>query len=124
MSSIFDNMLAERIKEEMGKSGLNQAALARRAGVSTAVISALLTGFSKSMSVENLVRVAQVLNVSVEYLVTGKKREPRASLTPREEAMIAAFRELPDADKDRVHTVATAFAGQTNLGAKLKTGEE
>ena len=62
--------IGTRIKEIRKKQGLTQDILARKLGVKRAVISKYETG-SVSLSVEQLRRIADLLEVSEGYLLTG-----------------------------------------------------
>ncbi len=86
-SAIFRKRLLEA--REMRK--LTQAQLAEKAGLPAAAISHFETGERKP-SFENLVKLAEALSVSADYLL-GREREPQAA---GEEAT-ALFRDLAKA---------------------------
>ena len=64
--------LAERIKSRMTELKINGSQLARLVGVSRGAVTLWLSGTTKSLKSEVAQKVAKVLNVSVEWLVTGK----------------------------------------------------
>ncbi len=64
--------IGTRIKQRRHVSGLSQNALARRAGVSKSLISKLELGNSKSGETLKLLPLAIALDVSPEWLHTGR----------------------------------------------------
>lgn len=64
--------LAERLKLVLDMSGKSQRALALYCGVSTAAVSFWLNGTTKTLSSENAAKAAEFLNVSLEWLTTGR----------------------------------------------------
>jgi transcriptional regulator with XRE-family HTH domain len=66
--------LAERIKKFRELKGLSQKDLAIKIGVSPATVSQYeaKTYFNVSPSVENLIKISQILEVSFEWLATGR----------------------------------------------------
>lgn len=61
-----------RVRHVRELRGLTQVQLAKKAGVSQAAISELETGENRSPWGTNLVKIAQVLKVSPEWLASGK----------------------------------------------------
>lgn len=61
----------ERISAARTKLGINKSEFARRVGVSTATTADWETGTIKMIDGKNLVKVASVLNVSPEWIITG-----------------------------------------------------
>lgn len=58
-----------RLKKARATRGLTQAQLARKAGVSATMISHFETGERQFPSADNLVKIANSLNVSTDYLL-------------------------------------------------------
>lgn len=65
-------MLSERLRIAMREAGVTQAELARRCGVKPSSIHGWLSGKSKFLRGENLLKAAKALNVQQEWLATGK----------------------------------------------------
>lgn len=63
-----ESTLHERIQKAMDAKGYTQADLARETGLSTAIISQIVSGKTKDPRFTNIVKIATVLNVSLEYL--------------------------------------------------------
>lgn len=64
--------LSERIRTAMDAAGVSQAALARACGVKPPSVSGWLSGKSKFLRGENLLMAARALNVSEDWLATGR----------------------------------------------------
>lgn len=64
--------LSERIKVAMQTTGMNQVELARACGVKPPSVNGWLSGKSKFLRGENLLKAARALRVSEEWLATGK----------------------------------------------------
>ena len=60
--------LSERIQYAMLQQGIQQADLARMTGLSTAVISQIVSGTTKNPLFENVTKIALALNVPLDYL--------------------------------------------------------
>ena len=60
--------LSERINYAMEKQGLQQADLARMTGLSTAVISQIVSGKTENPTFSKVVLIAKALNVPIDYL--------------------------------------------------------
>jgi len=66
----------ENLKSELQYTGMTVRALAEKSGVNKQTIDNYLSTHSSMPSAEAAVKIAKVLDVSVEYLVTGKDRSP------------------------------------------------
>jgi phage repressor protein C with HTH and peptisase S24 domain len=64
--------LSERIKVAMQTAGVNQVELARACGVAPPSVHGWLSGKSKFLRGENLLKAARALRVSQDWLATGK----------------------------------------------------
>lgn len=62
---VYDGEVGERIRALRMRSGLSQAALARRAGIGQTSVSAIETG-KQSPTVDTLERICQALGVALE----------------------------------------------------------
>lgn len=65
-------MLSQRLKTAMDLAGISQARLARACGVRPPSVNGWLSGKSKFLRGENLLKAAKALQVSEEWLATGK----------------------------------------------------
>ena len=62
----------ENLKDELIYKGIQTKELAALTGISLNTLNHYLVQNATSPSVENAVKIAKALNVTVEYLVTGK----------------------------------------------------
>ena len=60
--------LSERIQYAMLRQDIQQADLARATGLSTAVVSQIVSGKTKNPTFENVVKIAVALSVPLDYL--------------------------------------------------------
>lgn len=65
-----------RIHEECEKRGILDAQLCSALGYPASTLSDLKNGKKKTLSQEKLIAIAEYLNVSIDYLVIGKKEKP------------------------------------------------
>jgi transcriptional regulator with XRE-family HTH domain len=65
----------ENLKSELEFQDIKVKELAAKTGISRRTIDQYLSAAAKMPSAENAVKIAKVLGVSVEYLVTGKPAE-------------------------------------------------
>lgn len=75
--SINFNIVGKRIKESRIHNQMSQADLAERIDMSASYISRIETA-KKQASLETLVRLADVLGVTVDYLLTGNQTNDSA----------------------------------------------
>lgn len=73
-------MVGKRVAATREKLNMTQAQLAEKANLSTSFISDIETGL-KSLRAENLRNLAQALEVSADYLLTGEYNEKDVSQT-------------------------------------------
>lgn len=66
------NIIGQRLKAEMKKSGISAAELARRSGVLTSFIYDIISGKSSNPSIIKLARVADSLGLNLPYLVSSE----------------------------------------------------
>lgn len=93
-----------RVRHVRELQGMTQVQLAKKAGVSQAAISELETGANRSPWGTNLIRIAQALKVSPDWLATGKgsmdaQEEP---LPPRAIRVARQWLRLTPEAQDRV----------------------
>ena len=106
----------DRLREQIDFLGLLDKEVAARAGISKRAIDSYVGSRGCMPSADIAVRIAQVLGVSVEYLITGKNDVPNEILsavnknensTPMEEQkLFKTFTELSQKDKKTVIALA------------------
>lgn len=78
-----EETLIDRLKHAMGRYGVNASALAERANVGSSFVYDILNGKSTNPTTKKLSAIAEVLGVSVSYLLYGSKAfEEAFSATP------------------------------------------
>ena len=63
--------IGDRIRYAMEKKGMSQAQLHRAMGIKSSSMSNLISGKSKRPSATNLMKIAEILEVSQPWLMTG-----------------------------------------------------
>ena len=106
----------DRLREQIDFLGLLDKEVAARAGISKRASDSYVGSRGCMPSADIAVRIAQVLGVSVEYLITGKNDVPNEILsavnknknsTPMEEQkLLKTFTELSQKDKKTVIALA------------------
>ena len=84
---------AENLRTELDFQGLQIKELAQKTGISKSTLDKYLSGPKVQPGVENAVKIAQVLKVSVEYLVTGKSEYPNG-LSSEFEQLLEKYQKL------------------------------
>jgi len=67
------SFMLKRIKEEEKKKGYKHEDLARKAEIPLGTLSKVLAGITKDPSVTTIIKIANALEVSADYLIYGKK---------------------------------------------------
>lgn len=80
MASLYEN-----IREACIAKGITPSAMCLELGMSKSTMSDLKSGRKKSLSTETLHRIASFLNVSADYLLTGKGPEQKQASDLSEE---------------------------------------
>lgn len=86
--------LADRVKGARTRAGLSQVELARVCGVSPSLVCTLESGRTKSLRHSTLLRMAEALGQSPEWLAFGRRATPKY-----EQAFLADFHRLPAAER-------------------------
>jgi len=79
-----------RLKHARKRRGFSQVELAKKAGVKQASISDLERGKSRAFRGVTLINVAKVLNVSAEWLSTGKTAMEKQDVPLSDQAIVLA----------------------------------
>lgn len=67
--------IGQRIKNRLGTTKAKQNALAKHAGIAPSSLSQIIAG-DKGTSVDRLAKIADFLNVTLDWLITGKEKAP------------------------------------------------
>ena len=96
----------EILKDELIYKDIQSKELAARTGISLSTINHYLASNGNAPSAENAYKIAQVLGVSVEYLMTGKNAEISADIKPRVKELIQQLNYLEDEDLSLIKDIA------------------
>jgi transcriptional regulator with XRE-family HTH domain len=104
MEKITDQQkFIDRLRDHMVSKGLSQAALARAAEISPSVLSMYFSG-TRTPNREALMRLANVLDCSVDYLIGRNSKSDIEDLVQQEKIqdLIAEFSALSVHDQKRI----------------------
>ncbi len=107
------NTLADRINRALQEAGKNQTELAAYVGIKTPSVNAWVSGDTKTIKGENLLRAAAFLNVRAEWLSNGKgdmRPNPAAQTIPPN-ASIAAYADHRELDEEKYVKVKSYSVG-------------
>jgi transcriptional regulator with XRE-family HTH domain len=99
--------LSDRLREAMADAGINQKDLAAACGVKPPSVNGWLSGRAKFLRGENLLLAAKALNVSDQWLATGKL--PKERTTPAE-SHSQSVRLDPEIVRDVARALQEVFA--------------
>jgi transcriptional regulator with XRE-family HTH domain len=108
--------------EELEPKGVTVAVLAQACGVTPSAVYQWISGDTKGLKPENLVKTADVLRVHIRWLVFERGPKERAirvsDLEPDEDALITAYRALDDGQKKAMLATVQHLAKETKKKAK------
>ena len=104
--------ISSRIDNLLSKNKLSRAQLARDTGIPATTIKSWIKG--SVPSAEAAYKVAQYLNVTVEWLITGKPESENKNLilSKSESELIEIFRKLDERDQQTLLTLAGSLEKQ------------
>lgn len=88
--------LADRLQFIMAEMGWNQAELAREMGCTRAAVNNYISGFSKKVDPKFAFRLQDHHRWNARWILEGEPPARIEPLTPREEALLAKLRALPE----------------------------
>lgn len=96
--------MLKRIKQQKKIKGYNNDDIARITGISKSTLSKILAGITKEPPVATIIKIAQALDTTVDYLVYGNKGNQH-SYTQYETELINKYRNLDARGKSTVDNV-------------------
>jgi len=102
----------DNLREAIGYCGIEQKELAHQAGISLCSLESYLRENSSIPSADKAVKIAQVLGVTVEYLVNGDKPSKKiSSFTELEiQHLIQIIRDIPVSKQRAMMKIAIYIA--------------
>jgi len=103
---------SKRLRSEIDYIGLNQKEFAAKAGIKKRALDAYLRAQQSMPPADTAVKIASVLGVSVEYLVTGKEYKKSIDISDylRFRDILDDLAVLPDEILGTLKTVIKTFA--------------
>ena len=95
--------LSERVKKARKAAGLSQAEMSRRLGISTAAMSMIETGQTKTLKASTLTALERVTGYSGEWLVSGRGPE-KGGTSSQVDRIYKALVALPPEHRARVES--------------------
>jgi transcriptional regulator with XRE-family HTH domain len=106
---LIDMGFRENLKSQLHYSGMLVKELAARSGVKKKTLDSYLSSSAYVPSVETAVRIARVLNVTADYLVTGNEQDKNrliSSLPQDIQEIIYIVEQLSKRDRKVIITLA------------------
>ena len=94
--------LARRMKELKEQNHLTNQELADRAGLPVSNVSKLLAGITQYPTIDTVAKIANALNISIDYLVNGNDTPLNRTRSRDEYQLIESYRNLNEAGKHEI----------------------
>lgn len=91
------NDMLQRIKDEKKKQKITNKILAEVTNIPLGTINKILSGDSKDPQVSAIIKIAQALNVSADYVIFGKEADRQCN-----DVGIQLYQQLDDEDKAEI----------------------
>ncbi|GHT98240.1 transcriptional regulator [Spirochaetia bacterium] len=107
----------ENLKSELAYRDMLVKELSALSGISRHTIDNYLNVRKNMPTTENAVKIAQVLGVSVEYLVTGQEKPPgKPPLSPEIVDLVQTVKQLNENDRKMLYGIAQLFKNNRKGG--------
>ena len=99
------SLITDRINEQLNYLGFSRADMCRFTGISESTIRNWIRGTSPQA--EMLFKVARFLNVSLEYLITGKNPPPKSEKEEKnyDSEFLDLFNSLPECEQTEIKEI-------------------
>lgn len=101
--------MRSRITAVLEEKGISATAASKAAGLSDTTLTKFLNGHTRSITVENLEKIAGVLDVSLRYIMFGE---------PAGDNVISIWDRIPERDRPKARAILEAFTGTNGSPAK------
>ena len=113
--SFFNMGFRENLKSELAYQDMLVKELAEITGISRHTLDNYLNVRKRMPTADVAVKIAGVLGVSVEYLVTGEENRPdKYSLGPEIRSLIQNFKSLNEEDRKMVTAITQLYKNRRN----------
>ncbi|GHU92781.1 transcriptional regulator [Spirochaetia bacterium] len=107
----------ENLKSELAYRDMLVKELSALSGISRHTLDNYLNVRKNMPTTENAVKIAQVLGVSVEYLVTGQEKPPgKSPLSPEIVDLVQTVKQLNENDRKMIYGIAQLFKNNRKGG--------
>jgi transcriptional regulator with XRE-family HTH domain len=96
--------MISRIKEIKKQKGFSNDTLSAQSGIPKGTLSKILGSETKDPQISNIIKIANALGVSADYLVFGSGSSSESSFTATEISLVEDFRTLNDEGQEKVLT--------------------
>lgn len=104
----------ERLREEISFSGMSNKEVAAEAGITLRALVSYVSGQSCMPSADVAVRLAKVLNTSVEYLINGEHSAPQNAAEKEDSRkLLHIYHSLSDSQKKLLLAISEDVAKWT-----------
>ena len=110
---------AENVKSEIEYRDIQIKELAGKTGISRNTLTKYLSGRKAQPGVENAVRIAKALGVSVEYLVSGSDREE--VMTPKVRDILRQYLSLSEFNRRTVEDLLASLCARQSMAQNAST---
>lgn len=98
------NGFFERLTEALEDKHLTRADLSRLLNIPTSTLQNWKNG--KTMpAADTALKIAQYLDVSLEYLITGKEKETEKKIKKSDLDFLDSFKKLPEPDREEIKAI-------------------
>lgn len=124
----MEHMIGIRLKERRKKLGITIAQIHDETGISTGILSAWERG-EKLPSAPSLIKLANILSCSVDWILFGEtqeslKSELPSSLSQNDILLLSSFHELDIDDQDEILAMIELKIKRKNRGRKSSLSEQ
>jgi transcriptional regulator with XRE-family HTH domain len=95
-------LMISRIKEIKKQKGFSNETLAAQSGIPKGTLAKILGSETKDPQISSIIKLANALDVSADYLVFGEVHRPANELSPVEARLIGDFRSMNDEGQEKV----------------------
>ncbi|GHU59383.1 transcriptional regulator [Spirochaetia bacterium] len=107
----------ENLKSELAYRDMLVKELSALSGLSRHTLDNYLNVRGHIPTAENAVKIAQVLGVSVEYLITGQENsQKKLPLSPEIDALVQTVKQLNENDRKMLYGIAQLFKNNRKGG--------
>ncbi|HOS36404.1 MAG TPA: helix-turn-helix transcriptional regulator [Treponemataceae bacterium] len=110
----------ERVKSELSYKGWILKELAAQTGISKRTLDSYLDSREVMPSADQAVKIAKALQVTVEYLVTGKDSHKEAPMSPDARKLMELFSILDERDKQTVLNLVESLSDRYANGGETE----